>query len=177
MTLMVRTQPDVTGVASAVRRAIWEVDPDTPVPALVPLSNGLDQQLARPRLTMALVGALAAVALLMATLSLYGVVSFATAQRTREIGIRIALGAARGDLVRSVVGRSLRIVAGGAVVGVIGALALSRVLRSLLFGIEPTNVATYTLVVVALGLAASLASYLPARRASRVDPREALVVE
>jgi putative ABC transport system permease protein len=177
MTLLVRTQPEVTGMASAVRQAIWEVDADTPVPNLTSLGSSLNQQLARPRLTMVLVSALAVVALLMATLSLYGVVSFATMQRTREIGIRVALGASRGHVVTSVVGRALRVVVGGAGVGVIGALALSRVLRSILFGVEPTNVITYVVVVVTLCLAALLASYLPARRATRVEPRKALVVE
>lgn len=89
----------------------------------------------------------------------------------------MALGASRGDVVRSVVGRALRVVVGGAGVGVIGAVALSRILRNILFGVEPTNVVTYAVVVVTLGLAALLASYLPARRAARVEPQGALVVE
>lgn len=104
-------------------------------------------------------------------------VSFATGQRTHEIGVRIALGAARGDVVRPIVLRTLNVVAAGAGVGVLGDLGLTRFLGSALFGVSPTDGATYGVVLTTLGCAALAASYLPARRAARVDPRKALSAE
>ncbi len=177
MTLLVKTEAGTGGVAAAVREAVWAVDGDTPVPEITPLAQALDGERAGPRLNVGLVGTLALVALLLATLSLYGVVSFATAQRTREIGIRIALGASGQAVVGPIVAQALRVAVVGAVAGVVGALTMSRLLRSVLFGVEPTNVATYVAVVATLALAASLAAYLPARRAAGVEPREALVTE
>jgi putative ABC transport system permease protein len=176
MTVLVKTDAG-TGVAAALRRAVWAVDADTPVPEVAPLERALDGQRATPRLNVQMVGTVALIALLLATLSLYGVVSFATTQRTREIGIRIALGASGTAVVGPVVAQALRLALAGAAVGVAGALALSRLLRGVLFGVGPTDPVTYVAVVAALGLAASLAAYLPARRAAGVEPREALVTE
>jgi putative ABC transport system permease protein len=177
LTLLVRTASGATDLAAGVREAIWAVDSDTPVPDIAPLQRALDRERAGARLNMRLVGALAAAALLLATLSLYGVVSFVTARRTREIGIRVALGADGWGVVGPVVAQALRVVLFGAVVGVGGALLLARFLRSILFDVEPTHPGIYVIVVLTLALSASLAAYLPARRASRVEVGRALAVE
>lgn len=175
LTLLVRTRPGTAGLASEVRRAVWEVDEDTPVPEIAPLEGALRAERAGARLNAALVGGLSAVALLLAALSLYGIVSFSTRSRTREIGIRVALGATGRSVVAPIVAGALRLVLLGSVVGIAGALLLSRILAGVLFGVEATNPGTYVLVVITLAFAALLASYLPARRAARVDPARALV--
>jgi len=177
LTLLVKTEPGSVGLAAAVRQAVQEVDGDNPVPEITPLEASVQAQRAGARLNAALVGGLSLVALLLASLSLYGVVSFSTRQRTREIGIRVALGATGRGAVGPIVGQALRLVLVGGAVGVAGALLLSRILTGVLFGVEPTDVRTYVFVVITLALAALLASYLPARRAARVDPARALVAE
>jgi putative ABC transport system permease protein len=177
MTLLVKSRMGAAALADPVRRAIWSVDRDTPVPDVRPLEAAVDGERAGARLNLWLVGTLALCALLLATLSLYGVVSFTTSQRTREIGIRVALGASGREVVGTIVRRALGVVLVGAAAGVGGALLLSRVLRSVLFGVEATDAYTYVTVVVTLGLAALLASYLPARRAARVEPGKALAAE
>jgi len=177
LTLLVRTSPGDTGMEAAVRAAIWSVDRDTPVPEMTPLQAALDRERAGARLNLGLMGALALAALLLATLSLYGVVSYATEQRTREIGIRVALGASAPKVVWPIVAQSLQTVVVGALAGVVGSLVLSRYLGSLLYDVEPTDPATHLVVIVTLGFAAAVASYLPARRAGAADPQRALAAE
>lgn len=177
LTLLVKARPGTPDVASALRRAVWEVDADTPVPEIAPLSESIQGERAGARLNAGLVGTLSLVALLLASLSLYGVVSFSTRQKTREIGIRVALGASSTGVVSPIVGQAMRLVLVGLAAGVAGAFVLSRVLSGALYGVEATNPRTYLLVVATLGAAALLASYLPARRAAKVDPAQALVSE
>jgi ABC-type antimicrobial peptide transport system permease subunit len=125
-----------------------------------------------------LVGFFAAIGLALAVIGLYGVIAFLVAQRTQEIGVRMALGAARGDILRLVMGRSLRLIAAGVVVGLAAALAAalaaSKVLTSMLFGVGPRDPMTYSLVTLSLVMAALAATLVPARSASRVDPAVAL---
>jgi ABC-type antimicrobial peptide transport system permease subunit len=121
-----------------------------------------------------LLGLFAAVALALTTMGTYGVISFAVAQRTREIGIRVAIGASRSDVVRLIVGQGVRLVAVGAVVGVVAALAASRVLGSLLFDVRPSDPVTFAAIVALLVAAVIAASWIPARRAASVQPTEAL---
>ena len=126
---------------------------------------------------MLLLSIFAGIALFLAGLGIYGVMSFAVEQRTHEIGIRIALGAGRGEMLKMVVGQGMRLATIGLVLGLAGAFALSRVLTSLVFGVKPTDPVTFGAVALGLGLVALLACYIPAHRATRVDPVIALRYE
>ncbi len=130
--------------------------------------------MAQRRFTMLVLGAFAAVALLLATVGVHGVLSYTVAERTREIGIRMALGADRGSVGRLVVGQGARLALAGLGIGVVGSLAVSRLLAALLYGVRPGDPATLATVAVGLGAVSLLASWLPARRAARVDPMVAL---
>jgi predicted permease len=173
MTLFVRaTQPAALG-RSAVS-AIHALDPNLAVSNVRTFDEAIGDSLARERLSALVSGAFAVSGLLLASLGLYGLLAFLVAERTKEIGIRIALGAQLGRLKRSVVGGGLRLVAIGAVIGVGGSLALFRLAGTLLFGVTPYDLSTYVSVLTLLGIVAVLASYLPARRAARVEPLVAL---
>jgi ABC-type antimicrobial peptide transport system permease subunit len=138
------------------------------------LQERIDRATLRTRFSATLLGLFAAVAVALATLGVYGVISFSVLQRTREIGIRSALGAARGNLLGLVVGQGARFFVVGAVVGVGVALGSNRVLSSLLYGVAPTDPSTLGFIVVLLGVAVLAASWIPARRAARIDPMAAL---
>ena len=138
------------------------------------LERRVSESLAERRERATVLGAFAALALLIAVVGIYGVMSYSVARRTHEIGLRMALGAGRGDVLRMVVGSGLRMAAFGMAIGLAGALAATRVLRTFLYRIEPTDRTTFCVVSAILGAAALLASYLPARRAASVDPMAAL---
>jgi ABC-type antimicrobial peptide transport system permease subunit len=121
-----------------------------------------------------LFGAFAAIALMLAAVGLYGVIAYAVSQRTQEIGVRVALGAQARDVVRLILGQGALLAGIGIVIGLAGALAVTRTLRTMLFGVSPLDLATFVGVSLSLGAIALLASYVPARRAARVDPVEAL---
>ena len=165
---------DPGSVTSAVRQAIWSVDPEQPITDLATMEDIFDRELFQRRVQMTLLGAFAGLALLLAAIGLYGVLAYLVGQQIPEIGIRMALGAAPTDVLRRVVGHGLTLAAIGVAIGVAGALALSRVLTSVLFGVKPTDPITYVAVAVVLLITAAVASYLPARRAMRVDPMTAL---
>ena len=133
--------------------------------------------MAQRRFSMFLFGIFAAIALTLAVVGLYGVMSYAVAQRTHEIGLRMALGAQRGDILKMIVGQGLLIIAVGLAAGLLGALALTRVMSSLLYEVSATDPLTYTGIALLLAAVALLASYLPARRATKVDPMVALRYE
>jgi putative ABC transport system permease protein len=165
---------DAASVAAGFRAAVKEVDPLLPIADVKTLDAYLSESVAQRRLNTVLLGAFAAAALLLAAVGVYGVVAYAVAQRTREIGLRVALGATRGGVMRLVVGQGLRVVGAGAAVGVLGAFALTRVLASQLYGVSPTDVPTFVGVPLLLVAVAAAASAAPARRAARVDPQTAL---
>lgn len=166
--------PRVAGLDGQVRHALGEIDKDLFVAPLRPMERLVSDQLAQPRFNMLLLGVFAAVALTLAAIGIYGVIAYSVAQRTREIGIRMALGAQRSDMLAMVLRQSLMLVVIGLTVGLVASLAGTRLLNSLLFGVGATDWSTYALVVLLLGGAAFLASYIPARRAMRVDPMVAL---
>ncbi len=158
-------------VAECALRVEGDEGPETRVE---PLDATLSRSLAERRFTMLLVGLFAAMALALAAIGVHGVLSYAVAQRTREIGIRMALGGQPGGVVRVVVGQGLALAFGGLMLGLAGAIGLTRALERLLFGVTPTDPMTYLVVAGFLMLVALAASYAPARRAARVDPLVAL---
>ncbi len=175
--LAVRTSGDPMAVASAVREQIWAVDKDQPVTGVMPLEQMLSDYLAPRELQSSLLGGFAGFALLLAALGIYAVLAFSVAQRTQEIGVRVALGAQQGDILRDILTRGLKLAGIGVAIGVAGALALSQLLSSLLFGVSATDpLALAEAVAVLLGVALA-ACYIPARRAMHVDPMVALRYE
>jgi predicted permease len=172
-----RTAGDPDAMAEAVREAIWAVDRDQPVWKIRSMAMLLDHDLAPRRFTSRLTAGFAVLALLLALIGVYGVMSYVVAQRTREIGIRMALGAARGEVVRLVLGRGLRIVAAGTGLGLVAAYAGARAIEKQLFGVPAADLATFVAVPLVLVVVAALACWVPARRAARVDPAIALSAE
>jgi len=172
--LLIRTAVDPLGLAAAVQREIWAVDPDQPVSDVASMEQVLDREVDQRRLQMLLLGAFAASALALATLGIYGVLSYLVSFRTQEIGVRVALGARGADILRAVVMRGLWIGAAGIGMGLVAALALTRLISHMLFGVTPADPATYAAVTAAGLTVSALASYIPARRATRIDPVEAL---
>lgn len=178
LNLVLRTASEkLAGVDSAARHVIQEIDPDVYAPQLEPLEELIAVTLAQPRFNMMLLGAFAGVAMLLAAIGIYGVIGYTVAQRTREFGIRMALGAQRTDMLQMILRQSFSVVAIGLVIGLLAALGLTRLMASLLYGVSAHDFSIYALVVFLLSAAALLASYLPARRAMNVDPMVALRYE
>lgn len=174
MHIVAHTSQDPTRVAAAVREEVGRMDSQLPLTRVNSMEDLLSATIARPRFNMALLVGLAFCAVILAAVGVFGVVSYSVARRTREIGVRMALGADRGNTVQMVVRQVLTVVAAGVVVGLVGAAGMSRFIGGLLYGVAPTDPLTYALValgILALGLVAAM---IPAMRASRVDPVEAL---
>lgn len=176
-TIAARTEGDPMQLANAVRAAVWSVDPDQPVWKIRTQASLVDRAIGMPKFLAQLMGGYAALALLLAAVGIYGVMSYNVAQRTHEFGVRLALGARPRDVLRMVLRRGLLLTGIGLVMGIAGALALGRVVQSLLFNTSASDPVTLAAVAVLLALVALLASYLPARRATRVDPLVALRYE
>jgi putative ABC transport system permease protein len=174
MTFALRTTAAPATLAASVRQAIWQVDKDQPVGAVRTMDEQLSRSLSRRRFSVTLLTAFGAIAVLLAAIGLYGVLAFIVAQRRREIGVRMALGAQPRDVVADVLGQGLRLALLGVGVGIGLALAATRLINSLLFGTSPTDVATFAGVATLLIVVAIAASLVPALRASRVDPLVAL---
>ena len=168
--ILVRVARDPAGFIPALRRVVRELEPGVALYGVEPLAETLSQSLAQRRFTMLVLGAFAAVALLLALVGVHGVLSYTVTQRNREIGIRMALGADRQRVGRLVVGQGARLTLGGLGIGLVGAIAVSRVLSTLLYGVRQSDPLTLATVALTLGGVALLASWLPARRAARVDP-------
>ena len=176
-TLLLRSEGDPQQLASAVRREVLSLDPELPVYEVKTLAAALDSSLAGRKFSLLLLGLFAAVALMLAAVGVYGVMSYGVVQRTREIGIRMALGARREDVLRMVVGNAGRLAGLGIGVGLVLAAGLSRLLRSMLFGVSAFDPLAYVALSVVLASVALFSSWLPARRAAQVDPNEALRAE
>jgi putative ABC transport system permease protein len=172
--LVVRTAVEPMSLAASVRNAIWSVDKDQTVADIDTMDYIVAQAVARQRFSMLLLGLFAGLALLLASIGIYGVMSYAVAQRTREIGIRIALGAPRADVLQMTIMQGLKLVGAGMMIGLLAALLVTRVMATLLFGITATDPITFVGISLVLFTVAILASYVPALRATRVDPIVAL---
>src|SRR2546427_4886305 len=175
--LIVRTTGDPLNVTAAVRREVQALDPNQPVFNVSTMEKTLDQSLATERLSMALLAVLALLALILAAVGIYGVMSYGVTQRTHEIGIRMAIGAQRRDVFRMVIGRGMVLVLIGVALGLIGAFSLTRLMRTMLFGVAPTDPVTFISIAVLLTGVALVACYVPGRRATKVDPLIALRYE
>jgi putative ABC transport system permease protein len=173
MALVARTANAET-LVPALRRAVLDLDPRLPVYGVRTLSDYVNQQVEQPRMSATLLGGFAILALVLAAVGVYGVLSYIVSQRTREIGVRLALGAERGEIVRHIVRQAMILAATGLAIGLAGALALTSLLRTMLFEVSPTDVATFGTVAIVLTVVALAAGLVPARRASRVDPLVAL---
>jgi putative ABC transport system permease protein len=177
MTLVVKTQSEPLELAGAVRSQVLAVDGNLPIFKVMSLEQIVSDSVAQPRFNMTLVGAFSFLALLLAAIGIYGVMSYTVSRRTHELGIRIAMGACTGDLLKMVVRQGMGLIAAGIGVGLLAAWALTRVLSGFLFGVTPTDPLTFIGVSFVLAFVALLATVLPARRAARVDPLNALRYE
>jgi putative ABC transport system permease protein len=177
MSLVIRAAGDPVNLSRALRESVVAIDPDQPVNAIRSLPQLLSDSIAKPRFNFLLFTLFAAVALVLAVTGVYGVMSYAVTRRTREIGIRIALGARRGDVLKLVLRQGMSLMLTGTVIGLAGAIALTRLMARLLYGISPTDPVTFAAIALLLGSVATLACYIPARRATKVDPMIALRYE
>lgn len=177
VTLAVRTSTNPLNLASEIRSQVWSIDKNLAVSNVQTMEQVVVKTVNTPRITLSLIGTFAAAALLLAALGLYGVVSYSAAQRTNEIGIRMALGARENDVLKMVVGRGMTLAAIGVVIGLIGAYALTHLMSKLLFGVSATDPLIFVTIAGLLALIALIASYIPAHRASKIDPVIALRYE
>jgi putative ABC transport system permease protein len=175
--LVVSTDVEPLGLAATVRRTVWEIDKDQPVSNISTMEDILSESITRQRFSMLLLGIFATLALVLAAVGIYGVMSYSITQRTREFGIRMALGARGSDVLKLAVGHALKLVLIGVVIGLGAAFILTRVMSSLLFRVSATDPTTFAIISLVLISVAVLASYIPARRATKIDPMVALRYE
>jgi ABC-type antimicrobial peptide transport system permease subunit len=157
-----------------VRDAIWSVNPNLPLARVRTLAEILESSMARTEFTLVMLGISAIAAVLLGAIGIYGVISYVVAQRTREIGVRMALGARRADVSRMVLRHGGIVTAVGVAVGLVAAIALTRLMASLLYGVSAVDATTYVLAALVVSAVSLLASYIPARRATGIDPVDAL---
>ncbi|MCH7716533.1 MAG: ABC transporter permease [Gemmatimonadetes bacterium] len=177
MTLLLRTDGDPTPLIPTIRSLVWDLDPNIPLDGIATVEQTIHDTVASPRFNMLMVTSIASLALVIAAVGIYGVMAHTVAQRNREMGVRLALGASHGAILRQVLHDGFRMAATGVGLGVAGALVLTRLLESLLYGVSPTDPFTFSAVIVTIGMVSAIACYVPARRATRVDPLEALRAE
>jgi putative ABC transport system permease protein len=166
-----------TSLTQSLREQVRAVDPNLPIFGERTMENVVSDSLAQRRFAMQVVGLFGLLAMMLAGIGIYGVMAYSVSQRTREIGIRVALGASQGAILRWVLRQGMTLIVVGVSAGLVGAFALTRLLRSLLFGVAPTDLVTYVSLATLLALVALLACYIPARRATKVDPLVALRYE
>jgi len=177
VTFVIRTSSDPLGLAAAVRNAVWEIDHDQAVIQVRTMENVISESIWQQHFSASMLGAFAAIALLLSAVGIYGVLSYSVSRRTHEIGIRAALGATRRDILRMVVGEGLFLTLIGVGAGILVALGLTRLIASLLYGVRPRDPMTFVALSLLLIGVALLAVYIPARRATKVDPMVALRYE
>jgi len=177
ITLVARTAGDPAEVTSAMKEAAWSFDRNLAISQVVTMDGVVAEANAQPRFEMLLLTIFAAVALVLAAVGIYGVISYSASRRTHEIGVRMSLGATRSDVLLLVMRQGVWLAFAGSATGIAGALMISRLMTKLLYGVQPTDPATFVAVAAGLGLVAVLACYIPARRAMRIDPMAALRCE
>ena len=177
MSLLVRTTTEPTSIVPALRQTVWSIDPNQPISNVSTMEQIVSESIGQPRLNMTLMALFGALALILAAVGIYGLLSYTVTQRTREMGIRMALGAQVSDVLGLVLKQGMALALIGEAIGLAGAFALTRLIRGLLFGVTPTDATTFIAVVGVLTTIALLACYLPARRATKVDPLKALRYE
>jgi putative ABC transport system permease protein len=173
-TIVVRTAIDPTAVAAEVRGAVSSIDPAMPVDQIETMEQLVSVSVSQPRFRTVILAAFSVLALVMASVGIYGVMNYLVIQRTREFGIRLSVGATRGDVLRLVLGRAAVLIGVGLCLGLVGSMLLVRLIAKLLYGISPLDPLTFFAVSILLSAVALSASYIPARRATRVDPMVAL---
>jgi len=174
MNVVMRTTLPPAALSGTIQRVVRDVDADVPVVRLRDMDSVFAESIRRPRLLAQLLGAFAGLALLLAAIGTYGVLSYMVTERRREIGIRVALGAARSDVLTQILKQGLQVTALGITIGLVGALAVNRLIASLLFGVQPTDTVTIAFVIATITAVAVVASWLPAWRASGLDPNVVL---
>ncbi len=177
MNLVIRTQGDPLNTVGGVRKEVHALDPDQPIAEVKRMSDWVVSSVAAERYRTMLLTLFAALAMILAATGIYGVMSYSVAQRTREIGLRMTLGAQRGNVLRLVIGHGMKLAIAGVVIGLIAAFALTRTMKNLLFGVSATDPVTFVAIALLLALVALLACWVPARRATKVDPLVALRYE
>lgn len=175
--LVVRANTEPTSLLPSIRAEVWKLDPQLPLYAVTTLQAAVNDSVSVRRFALVVLGLFASVALLLALSGIYGVIGHAVAQRTHEIGVRMALGAARGDVLRMILSEGGKLAIGGVAIGLLASFVVTQFLHSLLYGIAPTDPVTFAAVAALLLITALLACWIPARRASRVDPMIALRAE
>jgi putative ABC transport system permease protein len=177
MTLLVRTTTEPLSLVGSVRAAVLSIDPNQPISNVSTLEKVVDDSIAQRRLNMLLMGLFGGLAMLLSAVGIYGLLSHAVTQRTQEMGIRMALGAQAGDVLKLVLKQGMTLALLGEAIGLAGAFLLTRLIRGLLFGVTPNDATTFVVVAGVLTIVALLACYIPARRATKVDPLVALKYE
>jgi len=177
MNVVIRTPSGAAALQTALRNVVHEFDRDLYVPSLEPLEKHIGATLAQPRFNMMLLGCFSGVAMILAAIGIYGVIAYSVAQRTKEIGIRMALGAQKIDMLTMILRQSFTVIGIGLLAGLLGGLAVTRLMSSLLYGVSPTDLSIYAIVTALLSAAALVATWFPARRAMAVDPMVALRYE
>jgi len=177
ITLVARTAGDPATAAAAMKEAAWSFDRNLAISQVVTMDGVVAEANAQPRFEMLLLTIFAAVALVLASVGIYGVISYSASRRTHEIGVRMSLGASRSDVLVLVMRQGVWLAVAGSVIGIAGALVISRLMAKLLYGVQPTDPATFAAMAVALGAVALVACYVPARRAMQINPTAALRCE
>jgi putative ABC transport system permease protein len=172
--VLARTAPNAGDLTAAIRRAVLALDPEVPAPEVTTMDALFSREVAKPRFYLGVLGAFAATGVILAALGIYGVMAYSIVRRTQEFGIRMALGAGRGDIQLLVLGQAMRLIGAGAIIGVAGALAVTRLLSTLLYGVQPNDPLTFVCVVMLLSGVALLTAYMAALRAGALNPMTAL---